>query len=215
MSSPREHVVLVHGLWMHGLVMRWLASRLERAGFATHTFSYRTTRDSIADNAARLADFIESLDAPTVHLVAHSLGGIVSLTMLQERPGIIDGRVVLLGSPVRGSRVAALMEKRGLGRLLGHSRHKGLVVPPEFAAGTQWQHDIGCIAGTRSIGPGSFLRDMPRPNDGTVALDETHLPGARDELQVPASHTLMLFSGTVATATAAFLDSGSFATASA
>jgi len=42
----RETVVLVHGIWMHGLVMRVLAKRLRDHGFATREFNYAFLRKS-------------------------------------------------------------------------------------------------------------------------------------------------------------------------
>ncbi len=52
--------------------------------------------------------------------------------------------------------------------------------------------------------------DLPLPNDGTVAVDETLLPGAVAHRIYDASHIGMLFSRTVADSTCYFLANGSF-----
>ena len=52
-----EHVVLVHGLWMHGALMRWMGRRLARAGYTVHCYTYPSVRMSMAENARRLAAF--------------------------------------------------------------------------------------------------------------------------------------------------------------
>jgi hypothetical protein len=51
---------------------------------------------------------------------------------------------------------------------------------------------------------------MGAPNDGTVWLDETDLPGATDHLRVHVSHTGMVYSAEVARQVAAFLKDGRF-----
>ena len=51
---------------------------------------------------------------------------------------------------------------------------------------------------------------MNGPNDGTVLVDETHLPGAADQLRLRTSHSGLLFSAEVARQVAAFLETGRF-----
>ena len=205
----REAVVLVHGLWMHGLIMRWLAKRLQEAGYLTREFSYHTVSHSVDENANALRNFIKDIDADRIHLVGHSLGGIVILHMLNRYPETVSGRVVLLGSPLRGSRVAAAMASKGLGRLLGKSQDGGLVEPAEFG---EWngRQELGLIAGTRAFGVGQVIHHLPRPHDGTVAVEETEISGARDRLLLPVTHTSMLFSKDVANAVRNFLRQGVF-----
>ncbi len=60
------------------------------------------------------------------------------------------------------------------------------------------------------VGLGRLLGRMPAPNDGTVWLDETDLPGAAEQLRVHVSHTGMMFSAEVARQVAAFLRDGRF-----
>ena len=63
-----EQVVLVHGLWMHGALMRWMARRIARAGYTVHRYTYPSVRMSLAENARRLAAFCQTLGARRVHL---------------------------------------------------------------------------------------------------------------------------------------------------
>ena len=60
-----------------------------------------------------------------------------------------------------------------------------------------------------------MFADLPQPNDGTVCVDETDLPGATARVVLEVSHTGMLLSQTVAAATLRFLASGSFEPAAA
>jgi dATP pyrophosphohydrolase len=200
-APERATVVLVHGLWLNRHVMRPLARQLRAAGFRTVLFGYPTTRMTPARAGARLADLIAGLDADTVHVVAHSLGGIVTSHMLYQGPPHRLGRVVLLGSPLRGASAAASMRTRGLDRLLGAARTKGLLggAPP-------WPREIPtlAIAGVLACGPGRLFGRLPGPHDGTVTLRETAAPGAaRRTLRV--THFGMLISGRVARAVVGFL----------
>jgi hypothetical protein len=70
--------------------------------------------------------------------------------------------------------------------------------------------DLGVIAGDLGVGLGKLLGPMDGPNDGTVLVDETRLPGAADELRLRSSHTGLLFSAEVARQAAAFLQTGRF-----
>ena len=59
------------------------------------------------------------------------------------------------------------------------------------------------VAGEVSFGLSMLLGRLPRPNDGTVAVAETRLPGITDHVSVRASHTGLLFSERAAALTAA------------
>ena len=76
----------------------------------------------------------------------------------------------------------------------------------------QWRggRDLGVIAGDLGVGLGKLLGRMEAPNDGTVWVRETELPGATDRLRVAVSHSGMVFSQAVARQTAAFLRDGRF-----
>jgi len=205
-----QAVVLVHGLWMTGLDMLVLGRRLRRAGYRVRHFRYRSVRRGPGENAARLAQFVERIDAPVVHYVAHSLGGIVLLYLYERYPPAKPGRVVLLGSPVTGSSSAERLRRRPLGRwMLGRSWRGGLDGNvPEWDG----RRELGVIAGTLGAGPGRLSGNrMPVPHDGTVALAETRLAGASDRLEVRATHMGLLFTPRVARAVAGFLREGRFA----
>ena len=203
-----EAVVLIHGLWMPALVMGLLARRLRRAGWAAAVFAYPSRHATTRQNAARLAAFLETVDAPVVHFVAHSLGGLVLTQLLQDYPGQRPGRVVLLGTPYRGSRVARWFSRRGWGRWWCGLSLQGALL----GDGPCWPGDreLGVIAGSMPIGVGLVIPGLPRPHDGTVAVAETRVPGQTEQLILPVSHTALLFSAAVARQVAAFLATGRF-----
>jgi pimeloyl-ACP methyl ester carboxylesterase len=167
-------VIVVHGLWFGSWAMASLARKLEAAGLVCRRYSYATTADGLDQHAAGLRQFVAKSPAKTVHFVAHSLGGLVTLNMLEIYDWVAPGRIVLLGSPLGGS-VTARKAARipGSEKLMGDIRsalHQGYgQVPPD--------RETGMIAGTRGIGLGMLVGGVGGPGDGTVALRETHMPG--------------------------------------
>lgn len=207
-EQNRELVVLVHGIWMTGLEMSLLAFRLRSAGFNTERFFYHSLFSTPAQNADSLYRFLQKQQAETIHLVAHSLGGVVLLHLFDKYAEITDGRAVLLGSPVQGSGVAKRLNSAFITRgLIGRSGEQGLLGgAPEWRGG----RDLGVIAGSSGFGVGDIVGGLDGPGDGTVSLTETCLQGASDYSQIPVSHTGMIVSKAVATEVISFLQTGRF-----
>ncbi len=207
----RSIVVFVHGLWVNGREGFILRRRLARDLDAEErAFSYRSVTASLDDNAAALGGFLASLHADALHIVGHSLGGVVTLKLFENPPALPPGRIVLLGAPINGSRAARNFARVPFGeKILGRSmRQAGLPANPRRWNGAR---DLGIIAGARPVGAGRLVAAFEGPSDGTVSVAETHLPGATDQLVLPVNHTGLVFSGLVARQTAAFLREGRFA----
>ena len=205
----REAVVLVHGLWsVAGVDLLRLRNRLNNAGYECHLFNYHVWGKPPADIAVKLHEFIKKIDAPTIHLVAHSFGGIVALHLFDQFPFDIKGRVVLLASPVNGSAVGERIRANPVTRwMLGQSHVNGLSGDvPEWKG---WQ-DIGVIAGNLPIGMGLITGGPELPHDGTVSIEETELKGATDAIIVHESHLSILMSAHVARQVIIFLQTGKF-----
>lgn len=188
--------------------MAWLARRLRGCGFRVVHFSYPSLSRTVSDNAVQLGVLLASLNTPVIHLVGHSLGGLVILRLLQDNPDLPPGRVVLLGTSYAGSHTARGLAGHAATRwLLGKSYEGGL-----RGNGPSWSggRELGVIAGSRPLGIGWLVPGLAKPNDGTVAVAETHMLGANAELTLPVSHTGMLFSAEVAGALCRFLHTGQF-----
>jgi pimeloyl-ACP methyl ester carboxylesterase len=207
-SASRPSVLVVHGLWMNGLETHWLRQRLAACGFAPVAFSYRSLHAELAEVTAALESQVRALPPP-VHLVGHSLGGVMLLALFERASDLPEGRVVLLGSPVNGSSAATAVSRWPIGpAVLGRLALQELV-GARRRAWTQ-PRDLGVIAGCTSAGMGRLVSRLPEPNDGTVAVEETRISGMKEHLVLPVTHTGMLFSGEVAERTARFLASGRF-----
>jgi len=204
-----ERVILLHGLWLRGLAMNYLSRRLGHAGFDAETFDYATVRGGIDDASERLRERIGALGGGKVHLVGHSLGGLLAAMIVQRHPDLIDGRIVCLGAPLRGSAAArSLKGIPGGSAMLGHSvelLERGL---------DRWDgpQQLGVIAGRLPLGLGFLLGGVSSPHDGTVAVEETRLPGITDHCVIAAAHTGLVYSDPAAQHTIEFLRDGRFGT---
>lgn len=203
MSAPK--VIVMHGLMMRSPALWPLASRLRKRGFATMTFDYGTILGSPARAMERLAMQLYGHAPGPVHVVAHSLGGLVALETMNQYQGLPPGRVVCLGSPLAGSSSARNLAHRGLGWMSGRSG-------PFLRGGLQQlpSREIGMIAGARPFGMGRMFGRFDGLNDGTVAVWETRLPGLREHVVLPVSHTGLLYDEKTASMAADFLEVGYF-----
>ena len=203
-----DAVVLVHGLWVNGTDMTVLRRRLTQAGYDARQFAYPSVREPPAANAMALHAFVRTIRADTLHFVGHSLGGIVIRHLFHDYPEQRPGRVVTLGTPHRPSTAAVKLARWLPGRFaLGQSVRQGLLggLPPWPA-----DRDLGSVAGTLRMGMGLVIPDIPTPNDGTVALVETHIPTLRDHVTLPVSHFGLLLSRRVFHEVDHFLKHGCF-----
>jgi pimeloyl-ACP methyl ester carboxylesterase len=214
----RGTVLFVHGLWTTG-AESWLFKRhLAAQGWALRVFPYSSLAepmDRVARRCAREALNLARSTLAPVHLLGHSLGGIVIYRMFETgllAPDRFSGdfcRVVFMGTPVRGSQSA-----RSFARLSTARRLLGQVGVNDLLEGlpARWPHaaQLGIIAGNKPRGLGRLLTQLDGPNDGTVAVAETELPGATDHCVLPVSHTGMWMSPLVAERATEFFESGRF-----
>jgi pimeloyl-ACP methyl ester carboxylesterase len=203
-----EVVVMVHGLWMTGLEMHWLGAGLGKCGYDIRYFHYPSFTRSPAESAEHLADFINRLGCERLHIVAHSMGGIVVLNLFDQVDGLPEGRILLMGSPVMGSGLARVMDAHaGLRMFLGSGSRDVLI---KAAPAWRGKRELGVIAGTSAVGVGRILGGLQEPSDGTVSVCETRLPGAVDFITLDVNHMGMLFSADVVREACFFLHYGRF-----
>lgn len=200
-----RRVVLLHGLWMPGLAMRWFAGRLQAAGFAPEIFSYASIAGGPDAAVPRLAALLREGECD---IVAHSLGGLIALQALCDTPDLPVRRVVCLGSPLRGSGAAAGLLRFPLSTLM-LGRSAGLL--QNGLPCWKGRAEVGVVAGRVPHGLGAVFAGFGNEHDGTVAVAETRLEGLADHVTVAASHSGLLFSAEAAGQAVAFLRDGRFA----
>ncbi|MGY1530444.1 alpha/beta fold hydrolase [Luteimonas sp. A649] len=185
--------------------MRRFASRLRAAGYDTDIVGYRSIVGSTDAAVRQVRDRLR--DGPPTHVIGHSLGGLLALEALRAEPTLPVTRVVCLGTPLCGSAVANTLSRHALLALyLGRSAallRAGCTTPPGHV-------DVAMIAGNRPRGLGALVARFAGPHDGTVSVDETHVPWLSDHLVIDASHSGLLVSADAARQAIGFLQYGRF-----
>ena len=204
-GETTRDVILLHGLWMGPWCMRPLASKLRDQGFSCSRWRYPSMQ-SLTMAARGLADEVRRRGP--VHLVGHSLGGLLIQQMLTlpDAPFSQVARVVMLGTPVAGSKAAARTRRMAIGRRILGANVERLCRGVEKS-----RHSVpmGMIAGGRGLGLGRVVLPGVR-GDGTVAVEETYWSRLDDHCVMPVTHSSMLWSRAVAQQTAEFLRQGRF-----
>lgn len=202
-TPSADVVVLVHGLAGHGLVMSPLARALRGEYRDVSTWGYSSLWSRIERHGAALAESLRRLDdrgEGRVHLVTHSLGGIIARLALAEYAPRRLGRILMLAPPNRGSRLATRAAPY-LGRIFPPiaqlcDRADSFVcqLPPPAGA------ELGIIAASHDL---------------LVREDATHLACETDHITLPGLHVSLLWNRTTAEQVRHFLEHGRFRRASA
>ncbi|MCX8255115.1 Alpha/beta hydrolase [Beijerinckiaceae bacterium RH AL1] len=209
-------VLLLHGMGRTSASMAHMARALARAGFRTLNLDYPSrTRDlaALADHVQARAGGWSAASGGGVHVVTHSMGGLVARAWIARHAPAGVARIVMLAPPNQGSEIADLLGRsrayRGLfgaaGAQLGTRRDAATAALLATPCGCE----IGVIAGTRTLDPLGWLV-LPKPNDGKVSVASTRLEGMTDHLLLPVTHTFLMHDPQVVAATIAFLRDGRF-----
>lgn len=214
-ADAAEHVILLHGLARSSASMTAMQTALAHEGYVVVNIDYpsRTgTIEELSDDAiGRGLEACRRGDATTIHLVTHSLGGILVRSYLSRESVSELGRVVMLGPPNGGSEVVDAIGDWAVfgwingpaGRELGTGER---AVPNRLGPAT---FPVGIIAGKRSINWINSLM-IPGPDDGKVSVEKTKLAGMRDHIVIAATHPFMMRDAEAIRQTIAFLREGKF-----
>ena len=183
-----KHVIVLHGLYMSGFVMRPLCSRLEESGVKVLNLTYNTldpNRDAIF---AQIDEFIAG--EPSA-LVCHSMGGLVARAYLEANSVASQHitKVATLGTPHQGSHIAQKMKQKGFESFLKNSVEFLLTQNGNWP----FKAKLFSIAGDLPIGLMPLIVKGSK-SDGTVLLDETKLKGMAEHKVFHLSHTSMIYS---------------------
>jgi pimeloyl-ACP methyl ester carboxylesterase len=204
--APVRRVILLHGIWMVGATMRWLAKRLRQEGFAPEIFGYHSI---VGGPQAALPHLVRALQAgEPAHLVGHSLGGLLAVQALSDAAAVpYIGRVLCLGTPLCGSAAARVLARS---RLAGLYLGRSASILQSGCAAWPPTHEVGMIAGRLPRGLGALLARFEGEHDGTVSVAETHAPGLAAHVVVDASHSGLLWSRAAMAQAVRFLREGRF-----
>jgi pimeloyl-ACP methyl ester carboxylesterase len=205
-TSPRsDHVLVLHGFGPTAHIVAPLAEYLAEQGFQAAVFEYESSTESFWVGADSLRTRLAEMDADPavrrIHIVGHSMGGIVTRAALAQSVPRKIGRVVMIASPNSGAPRADFFAPL-LGWWLEPLRELGTGTDSAVAALPPVSgFEVGVLAGAR---------------DWTVPIESTRVEGAADWLvldngRVGATHTgLALANDEARRQIVFFLDHGRF-----
>ena len=110
-----DKVFLVHGLWMSGYACLYWRHAVRQAGMQPTIYSYHTVLEHLDNNADRLFHAVQrdGLDAPRLHFVGHSMGGVIARLMVSSTEGDALWNQLLAGREFDDGRMQRLRERVG------------------------------------------------------------------------------------------------------
>jgi len=145
----------------------------------------------------------------TVHFVGHSLGGLMIRAYLEDTKIKNLGRVVLIGTPNKGTTLIDNYQDSWLIDMVG---------PMAASLGTDKDsfpnsiadpyYPVGIIAGTSKGNDNEDI--LPGEDDGIVPLESTKIDGMTDFIKIESGHSMMRYNREVADQTIEFLQNGKF-----
>ncbi|MGH8476199.1 MAG: esterase/lipase family protein [Methylococcales bacterium] len=214
-TISKEFVILLHGLGRTRFSMSRIARKLKAAGYVPLNQGYPSTRHNAAQlvehQVAKAVAECRARNAAKIHVVTHSLGGILIRCYLQIHSLPEGSRIVMLSPPNQGSEVVdRLRNFRPFGWILG---------PAVLELGTEphslpkrlgrISQETGIIAGNVSSDPW-FSSLIPGEHDGKVSVERAKLDEMTDFLVLPAGHTFIMQSPATIRQILHFLKHGRF-----
>ncbi len=215
-ARSNECVFLVHGLGRTKNSMMIMKHHLKKEGYRVVSFSYDSRNLSVDSAVHKLktavSNELNKASAPDkLHIVTHSLGGILTRKMFESETPEQLGRVVMLAPPNKGSELPDKLGKISL--------YKKVTGPAGMELGTGKgayptrlgvvNFELGIIAGDRSLNP--FYSSLVKgKDDGKVSVESTKVEGMSDFLVMHTSHTWIMNRKAVRKQVVYFLQNGCF-----
>lgn len=216
METTSQHlVILLHGIARSSRSMRSIANTLTKLNYLVVNIDYpsRTNHvDVLSEGVYQQLLSIPDMENKTIHFVTHSMGALILRALLANYSLLNVQRVVMLGPPNQGSEVADWVQRfypikafygpaltdLTIARALSHP----FPVLPKHC-------QVGIIAGNVNIDPiCHFL--LPAPHDGKVTVRSTQIAGMTDHIELPTTHSFMMFNKQVIAEVTHFLTHGYF-----
>ncbi len=207
-AENTETVILIHGLWRSIWAMEPLAKHLHSQGYNTVNLAYSSINkpmDYVIDSIGK--EVASYLEKGTVHLVTHSLGGIIAREILPTLPRENLGRMVMLAPPNQGSEIINWLEEKSaprftlgpVGLKLGADQITAPKVPDHI--------DTAVIMGNKCLIP-FFKKLIPGASDGIVSVERGKVEGMNQFHTLKADHTFIVSEPDVLNMTLSFLQTG-------
>ncbi len=213
--AEQSVVVVLHGIARSSSHMEPLVEVLTHNGYKVVNVDYPSTDYTMSQLVDIIYDDIKTdiSQAPKVHFIGYSMGGIMVRGVLHKYRMDNIGRVIQLAAPNGGSEVADAVHDNPVYQAIYGPAGQELTTTSsqhiKELVGDHCYYELGVIAGNSSIDPVSSLI-IPGDDDGKVAVLRTHVEGMKDHIVVAASHTFFPSNQVVHQQVLHFLEFGKF-----
>lgn len=217
--ESKECVILLHGLARTSASMNKLEDALLEQNFIVANIDYPSRKyviEELSDSAVdagleQCAQQGASAGASAVHVVTHSMGGILFRQYVEDNGSQAFGRTVMLAPPNKGSEVVDALRNVPSYELLNGPAGLQLgtgsdSVPLNLGDASS---DVAVIAGTFSVNL-ILSTYLPDPDDGKVSVESSRLDGMCAHLQVNVSHPFIMSDEAVMQEVISYLKTGKF-----
>ncbi len=208
-----EHVFLLHGLARTSSSMSSLEGFLKKEGFSVSNLDYPSRKHEIQSLSSIVRNQIEKLSIrhKTLHVVTHSMGGIIIRYIQKTAPIENLGRVVMLSPPNNGSEVVDKLGDLWLFKKMhGPAGNQLSTASDSFVNSIgPANFDLGVITGDRSIN-WILSQWIPGKDDGKVSVESAKIEGMKGFQVVHATHPFIMKKKQVHLMVLAYLKNGQF-----
>lgn len=212
-------VILLHGLARTSHSMDMMEQALIDAGYTTANIDYPSRSMKIQDLTDLAMDKglndcqSKNAQTKTIHIVTHSMGGILARYYLAKNEMSVLGHLVQLAPPNQGSLVTDQFRREQwykwvtgpAGQQLGTGKDG---VPGLLGA---VDYSTGVIAGNVHSPLDNWLAEViPGDDDGKVSVDHAKVKGMSDFIVLPYTHISIMKQDEVIQQTLHFLKHGNF-----
>jgi pimeloyl-ACP methyl ester carboxylesterase len=217
-QEQAQSVVLLHGIAKNKSDMRSIEKFLSKEGYEIFNIAYPSRKKDLNGIAVYLHDnYLNDefwANASEVHIVTHSMGGLVARRYLDVFKDNIPegkiGRVVMLAPPNGGSEVADTIHNMPAYKWFYGPAGEELTTEAQSNNASDVYYDLGIIAGTKEWTYPVAAFVIPGESDGRVSVEKTKIEGMKDHVSVHATHTFIMNKDEVHQQILHFLKNGVF-----